>query len=847
MKRFSLLVVTLLAAAPLLLAGTMELWNTGHHPVPIPRSFGGKNADSVWFTVGGSATHVHTIAQGQAGYWAVNCLPHDTIQWEMWIDTDRDGVFDTTGAGKDYQLFVYSCANGDTAFDKGLPDTSAALDSVEVNGFKVGLAPGLYWYKATSLVTGHTACDSLRVTALPSPWATVSGHVHVPGDSALQRNLWVEGGLANSGDHSMIFWAGLTDSAGGYTISFDNTYPDSAWKIGNLRDLTSGGNGYVAPGDSTLTVTAGAHSGVNFSYQAASDSITGDVTIYPSGTPPFAISGGARKQNGGRDKSMVIDGYHYQVFFTASDTGEWMVGVRPTGTVTAFMQPSDAGHLYPVGAGHLVRNFVYYPADDSIKGRVTEQGGAPTRTYELYSSSNSLNANAAALTDAQGYYTLRVSSLDSSYNVQVESNDSSYPIPTGWTVTPGNYPSVKPPAAGINFNVAPATEFINGRVTQDTGDAQAINYTKMRVMAYHPNGGGGSDAAPDSAGNYSIPVYPDTFQVQAECDRFLFKPGQYQNVAVQSHDTIRGKDFIANYGNCRVAVTLSGFPSGDTTSNWLQISDSAGWPNGYEAGAKADSAGTYSLYICEGRGWRIGPPRPSGWLVDSSQITLGTITHADTLRQVTFHYSRVTSGIAGHITQDAGDAQAIDKRWVSVMANGVNSGWNPYSTSADSTGDYVVLAPPDTYNVTAGVDMDQHRFLLRRTGTGSVVVQAGDTTTGVDLLANYCNCHVKVTLVGYPSDTAGHRLEVRDATGYPDGYINGAQCHAAGTYDLWICNGGGWNVAPPRPDGWMVDSAYIQLGTITHADTLRQVTFHYSQLSSGISGTMTQDPGDAQA
>ena len=605
-------------------------------PRALPPAPASPKTSSVWFTANGIPTH--SIVQGQIATWAANCLTNDTLQWEIWVD-NGNGLFDTTGTNRDNLLFAYSVANGDTVANYGLPDTTAAPDNEIVNMLKCGFAPVLYWFRAISLVDGSRAFDSVRVTPMVSPWATVSGHVHVPGDSALQAGLWVEAGL--EGQHE-AFWAGITDANGNYTVNFDNAYQNENWGVGGLQDLAGSFNFYVAPPDTQVLVSAGPHTGVDFYYQVATDSITGDVTQYGGGGLPFEPDVWCQGPNG-REKYTTTQGGHYQLFFAAADNGAWQLGLW--WERSDYMQPSSRQDLYPVGGGELVENFIIYPADELVTGTITENGGAPSNQYRIMAWSNAYQMYNSVISQAgTGQYSLPVSGIDNQYSVNVAEWDDDYPIPAGWVVQPSGYYPVDPPASGIDFNLSQATEFIEGQITQDAGDAQAINFNNTNVQAWPSGGGNGINAQPDGAGYYSIPVTVDTYDVGAWCNGFLFKPSQHQNVAVNANDTIQGKDFIANYAHCRVEVTLVGYPA--AAQNWMSASDSSTWPNSYIANVGVNNPGTYNLYICNSVGWTLYAPWVGGYDVTPGSYYIGDITHSDTYRGVyTFTYT--PTGVEG--------------------------------------------------------------------------------------------------------------------------------------------------------------------------------------------------------
>ncbi|MDI6740826.1 MAG: hypothetical protein QME74_10750 [Candidatus Edwardsbacteria bacterium] len=114
MKKLLLFVLFLALCSQLALAGQMA-----RQPAQLPHRFGlplqqkmappsvqlggAKSVDSVWFTSNGAPTHASP--QGAYVTWAATCLAVDTIFWEIWLDVNKNGQFDSTGADK----LLFSC------------------------------------------------------------------------------------------------------------------------------------------------------------------------------------------------------------------------------------------------------------------------------------------------------------------------------------------------------------------------------------------------------------------------------------------------------------------------------------------------------------------------------------------------------------------------------------------------------------------------------------------------------------------------------------------------------------------------------------------------------------------
>lgn len=603
----------------------------------VPAPMGPKTND-VWFTADGVPTH--SAIQGQILTWAADCQTLDTLQWDIWADVNGNGQLDTTGSARDIHLGGYRIANGDTAGNQGLPDTTHIPDNQIVNRMKWTFAPTLYWFRATSVVDGTWAVDTLRVHPLPMPWATASGHVHVPGDSALQAGLWVEAGLSD-----MATWAGITDQHGDYVINFDSEIQNQEWEVGNLDDLVGASGAYVAPSNIQVLVTAGPHPGVNFNYIAATDSITGDVTRHPSGSLPFEVYVWCQNRQTGRDKGAETVNGRYQLFFAAPDTGLWDLNLWWDDNIAGYMRPNSRNDLQPVGAGHLVENFTVYPADVTVQGTITENGGPPANQYRVTAWSHDYQMSNHVISQAgTGSYSLPVSDVESMYSINIANWDDEHPIPTGWIVSPQGYYPVNPPATGLDFNLTPATEAISGTITQDAGDPVLIDFTQIWIHASGRQPGNNFGTSPDGSGWYFMPVVSDTYYIGAGCPGFLFKPFAIWELAVPPNDTAEGVNFIANYGHCRVEATLVGYPAGH--AGWMNAGDAAIWPNGYHTNTQVTGPGTQNLYICNSTGWTLYAPGADGYNVAPGSYAIGDIAHSDTYRgPYTFTYT--PTGVAG--------------------------------------------------------------------------------------------------------------------------------------------------------------------------------------------------------
>jgi len=413
----------------------------------------GKNVDSVWFTSNGLPGN--SAPQGAMGTFATNCLPNDTINWEIWIEANYNGQLDTAGGSRDKLLFSFLAANGDTTgFYGDAPyDTTAAHDSMIVHAFKMSFSPALFWFKAKSIIDGSSTWDSLRVTPMISPWATVSGHVHVPGDSALQGSIYFMGWVDNYNDNGWTLV--VTDQDGNYTVGFDGSIQDSVWQFDDFENPLQGSAvSYLPPARASILVSAGSHSGFDFSYQSATEFIEGQITQDPGDVQPVDYNQVwivAQSQGGGNWYEGAPDGAGHYFMAVAADT--YHVWASSDGNQFLF-KPGQFDNVavapYDTIALDFLANYAHCRVEVALSGY-------PSATQNWMGASDDNFWN--------GYQTNLEVNNSGTYNLYICNS-------TGWHVWP-------PDVAG--YNVSPSYYYLGDITHADT-------YRGIYTFTYTPTG-----------------------------------------------------------------------------------------------------------------------------------------------------------------------------------------------------------------------------------------------------------------------------------------------------------------------------------------------------------------------
>jgi hypothetical protein len=582
----------------------------------------------VFFSVNGDTTLKITAVQGDTISWGANCAVGAQLYWQIWIDTDSNGVPD---AG-DKLLFDFVIADGDTSSQGPPPDISPTPDGWYISQpFPFGIAPTHYVFKVMDLSDSSTAQRKIVVTPLPSPPNKFTGWVTIPGHSApdpLLENIWIE---ADDSVFENAFWAGLTNDSGYYEINVGASGTGHTFMI-QPSDI----QGFVTPVRKNK-VASGVVDSVNFAYQVPIDSIYGQIKDDRDSLirQPLWVWCSPRFSGPQEKESQTSDG-NYKIYFGASELGDWDMDVGSEYLVPNYLVPNTFQFNNQAQHG-IQHDFICQRADTVIYGRVTESGGLPAHPYKIqaYSSLLSSSTEGVSGTGSNNSFILHISSKDSSgWTVQLATWDNQYPIPTGYILEGGSKSNISP-GDTVLLNLI-SGKMVRDTVKLDPGDP-GVNWDSVwlnfsGVGKYY----GGN---PDNNGVYTVYVDSGTYDVNVSYTGYLSTP-RSRNVLV-SEDTTGGLGFILNKAHAHISGTLSNVTLPLSPGYWVNA-ETDFWPNGYGASSEVDGiTGHFDLYLCDGD-WTISPPYISGYNIPPSQnLVISEVP--DTLRTINFSY--VPSGV----------------------------------------------------------------------------------------------------------------------------------------------------------------------------------------------------------
>ena len=184
-------------------------------------------AQPVSVTVNGMSSG-STITQGDVLSWQIT-LPMGAVSFnELWVDVNTNGQADL---GTDRLMGRFTQEDG-VQFADGPGDNDGIANGVITTQFPAGIASAAWVFVAADSLSSDTA--SFTVLPLPSPAAQITGTITAPAgfDKSyilVEAKPYYEGGGGGGMD---VFWQGLTDISGNYTINLGGTPTDmNPWRV----------------------------------------------------------------------------------------------------------------------------------------------------------------------------------------------------------------------------------------------------------------------------------------------------------------------------------------------------------------------------------------------------------------------------------------------------------------------------------------------------------------------------------------------------------------------------------------------------------------------------------------
>ena len=220
--------------------------------------------------VNGSSTQFAMMSGGEIS-WSYDLPVGGTALLEIWIDvngnTSIEPLTDVLWESF-YQIDGQSSQNGP-------PDMDGLVNGHIIFAQPVGLAPSNYIMSFSNNNSSVTIPGT--VTPLLSPTFTISGNVSVPaGKSAQYILLSMNSDDENGGG---IFWNGLTDVSGNFSIQMDSDTVGNPWKLGIDNEQTLS-PAILIPDRILLVLDAGVkttYAGNNYTFTEAAAEVNGTV------------------------------------------------------------------------------------------------------------------------------------------------------------------------------------------------------------------------------------------------------------------------------------------------------------------------------------------------------------------------------------------------------------------------------------------------------------------------------------------------------------------------------------------------------------------------------------------
>jgi len=234
----------------------------------------------------------------------------------------------------------------------------------------------------------------------------------------------------------------------------------------------------------------------------------------------------------------------FKIGFTASDTGNWDVGVGSDVWGKTYMEPASQRRTLTAAGDSLIVNFRVYSINATIWGRVYANGDGRVAHQPVFAQ-NDTTGRSPDTTDVNGYFRIGVSTVAKKYQVHLDWQVYDQLTQAGYYLT-SVYPADAAPGDTVLIEFTQGGS-IAGRVV----DTLEVPIPGVRVFAQMVNGWQSKEAFTDSAGFYMISGLTEgAYRVQAIKEGFY---GEYWNdrandwqadmVFVNSAQTAEGINF----------------------------------------------------------------------------------------------------------------------------------------------------------------------------------------------------------------------------------------------------------------------------------------------------------------
>ncbi len=599
--------------------------------------------------VNGTATD--TLVQGDMYAWEFDVsIPGGSAQVQIYVDANHDQALDD----QDVLLIAFTQQDGEQQGDDGPSDSSSVQDGIVYSFLgPMGFPEGDYLFKVTDSNDSSTVVGTLHINPMPDVTVWITGQLKIenvtPPDSRL-ANFMFEAELdQDDEDGPSVFWGGLTDENGNFTIYLPDTAVGNTWKIGFMFENQIAGYSCDTVSFHNVVIHTGENGVFHFLLKNPKAWVYGSLLDDLGNVIPMMAWGSIENIRSGQESEFSMMEGHYQVAapFAGDDTSNVLFRLNfwCEDLVPDYMMPDtweDPTYEFALSYGDsLQKNIVTYRTDTVIYV-IALKDGHPMQGARVWANSNVYGQSFSYL-NGDSIVALRVRS-GSAYSLWLSNTEyGDFEPPLGYYLD-GNWQEAFP-GDTVVFELLPASSRIKGHIFLPPTDTLAMDalMENSAIQAYTENWEThfATSINLDSMG-FNLFLPNGTYNVRFDCwsGDYLAKPTEYQNIVI-NNSVVDTLNFSLRYAHAYITVVLHNLPVA-TTNDWMSIQTEGIYPDVFETGAQMQSDSIYVFRVCDGR-WVVNAPYfGSDYVPNVPQTTVEVTADSDEYA-VDFYY--VATGI----------------------------------------------------------------------------------------------------------------------------------------------------------------------------------------------------------
>ncbi len=594
--------------------------------------------------VNGTATD--TLVQGDMYAWEFDVsIPGGSAQVQIYVDADHNRALDD----QDVLLVGFTQQDGDEGND-GPGDSSSVQDGIVYTFLgPMGFPEGDYLFKVTDLNDNSTVVGTLHINPMPNVTVWITGQLKIenvtPPDARL-ANFMFEAELDRDEDGPGVFWAGLTDENGNFTINLPDTAVGNTWKVGFMFENQFASFSCDTVSYHNVVIHSGENGVFRFLLKNPRAWVYGSLQDDLGNVIPMMGWGSIENLHSGQESEFNMMDGHYQVAasFAGDDTSNvpfrlnfWCEELVPN-----YMMPDTwENPMYEFSLSYgdsLEKNIVTYRTDTVIYV-IALKDGHPMQDARAWARNDNYGQSFANL-NGDSVVAIHVRSGAPYFLWLTNTDYGDFDPPMGYYLD-GNWQEAFP-GDTVVFNLLPTNSRIKGHIYLPPTDTLAMDALKERsvIQAYTENWEKhfSTPINLDSMG-FSLFLPNGTYNVRFDCwsGDYLARPAEYQNIVI-NNSVIDTLNFELRYAHAHIKVKLHGAPVDDPTNFWMHIQTEGYYPNVFEANEQMRSDTSFVFRVCAGR-WIVYAPDFGPEYVPNTQQTTVEVTADSEDYAVDFYYT----------------------------------------------------------------------------------------------------------------------------------------------------------------------------------------------------------------